>query len=61
MHWKRTGTSCGCARMEAADVTALILIGALGLALASIVVLCRVDSARHKKRQHEALRSFYER
>ena len=39
----------------------LLLIGALGLALASIVVLFRVDSARHKKRQHEALRSFYER
>jgi hypothetical protein len=42
-------------------MTALILIGALGLALASIVVLFRVDNARHQKRQHEALRSFYER
>jgi len=42
-------------------MTILLLIGALGLALASIYVLVRVDSARHKKRQHEALRSFYER
>ena len=42
-------------------MTAIILIGALGLVLASIVVLFRVDARRHKKRQHEALRSFYER
>jgi flagellar biogenesis protein FliO len=43
-------------------MTILLLIGALGLALASIYVLFRVDARRrHKKRQHEALRSFYER
>jgi hypothetical protein len=42
-------------------MTILILLGALGLALASIVVLFRVDARRHRRRQHEALRSFYER
>jgi uncharacterized SAM-binding protein YcdF (DUF218 family) len=42
-------------------MTILILLGALGLALASIVVLFRVDARRRRKDRPEALRSFYER
>ena len=42
-------------------MTAIIAIGALGLVLAGVHVLFRVDAHRQRRRQHKALRGFYER
>lgn len=42
-------------------MTLLIALGALGLILASVHVAFRVDAHRQRRRQHKALRGFYER
>ena len=42
-------------------MTLLIAIGALGLILAGVHVAFWVDAHRARRRQHRALRGFYER
>jgi len=42
-------------------MTTLLAIGALGLVLAGVHVAFRVDAYRQRRRQHRALRGFYER
>lgn len=42
-------------------MTLLIAIGALGLVLAGVHVMFRVDAYLARQRQHRALRGFYER
>ena len=43
-------------------MTALIIAGLVGLALSAVVILADVwEERRRAQRQHQALRSFYER